>query len=57
MRSSQSGLRTIAESNALALVALHQNWPNLVLAEFQTAITFPLAVRIGHIAFGFLIEK
>jgi len=50
-------IRKVAESLGLVLVARHVNRPNLVLAKLQTAITFGLAVRTGHIVYGFGVEK
>jgi len=49
-------IQKVAESLGLVLVA-RQNQPNLVLPKLQTAITFNLAVKIGHIVYGFGVEK
>jgi len=46
-------IQKVVESFSLVLVARHQNQPNMVLPKLQTAITFGLAVRIGHIVYGF----
>jgi len=50
-------IEKVAEFLGLVLVAPHQNQPNMVLPKLQTAITFGLIVRIGHIAYGFGVEK
>jgi len=39
------------------MVARHANRPNMVLAKLQTVITFALSVRIGHIVYGFGVQK
>jgi len=57
MRSTNLVLKKVAESLGLVLVARHKNRPNIVLAKLQTAITFALAVRIGHIVYDFGVEK
>jgi len=57
MRSTNIMQQKVAESLGLVLVPRHQNWPNLVLAKLQTAITFGLAVRIGHIVYGFAVQN
>jgi len=44
-------------SLGLVLVARHKNWPNLVLAKHQIAITFALTIIIGHIVCGFWDRK
>jgi len=41
----------------LVLVAGYKNRSNLVLVKLQSAITFALTVRIGHIVYGFKIQK
>jgi len=50
-------LKEIAKPLGLVLVARYRNRPNQVLAKLQAAITFALAVRIGHIAYDFGVEK
>jgi len=50
-------IQKVAESLGLVLVARHENRPNLILAKLQTTIIFGLAIRIGHIAYGFRVEK
>jgi len=50
-------IQKVVESLGLVLVAGHQNQPNLVLPKLQKAIIFRLAVRIGHIVYGFVVEK
>jgi len=57
MASTNLMIQKVAESLGLVLVARHVNRPNLVLAKLQTAINFYLAVRIGHIVYGFGVEK
>jgi len=57
MTSTNLMIQKVAESLGLVLVARHVNRPNLVLAKLQTAINFYLAVRIGHIVYGFGVEK
>jgi len=57
MRSRKSVLRKIAESLGFVLVAQYKNRPNMVLAKHEVAITFALAIRTGHIVYGFGVEK
>jgi len=57
MRSVKLLLKNIPESLGLVLVARYKNESNPVLAKLQTVITFALAVRLGHIAYGFGVEK
>jgi len=57
MRSTNLMIQKVAESLGLVPDTRHQNWPNLVLAKLQTAITFGLASRIGHIVYRFGVEN
>jgi len=41
----------------LVLVAGYKNWPNLILAKLQIAITFAMVVRTEDILYDFGVEK
>jgi len=57
MRSMNLVIQKVVESLGLVLVSRHVNRRNLVLTNLQTAITFALVVRIGHIVYGFVLEN